>query len=37
MSIRLHVLGAARVVTGSSYLFEARGRRILVDCGMFQT
>ena len=36
MSMRLHVLGAARVVTGSSYLFEVRGRRIMVDCGMFQ-
>jgi metallo-beta-lactamase family protein len=36
MPVRIHVLGAAHVVTGSCYFFEANGRRILVDCGMFQ-
>ncbi len=33
---RLAFLGAARTVTGSQYLLEARGRRLLVDSGMFQ-
>ncbi len=33
---RLHFLGAARTVTGSQYLVEAGGRRILIDSGMFQ-
>lgn len=32
----LSFLGAAGTVTGSRYLVEAAGRRILVDCGLFQ-
>lgn len=32
----LTFLGAARTVTGSKYLLEVEGRRILVDCGLFQ-
>ncbi|HEX8694633.1 MAG TPA: MBL fold metallo-hydrolase [Longimicrobium sp.] len=29
-------LGAAGTVTGSKYLVEAGGKRVLVDCGLFQ-
>ena len=29
-------LGGVRTVTGSKFLFEHRGRRVLVDCGLFQ-
>ncbi len=36
MSIKLTFLGAAQNVTGSRYLVEACGRRILVDCGLYQ-
>lgn len=32
----LTFLGAARTVTGSKYLLEAEGHRILFDCGLFQ-
>jgi metallo-beta-lactamase family protein len=32
----LTFLGAAGTVTGSRYLLEAAGRRVLVDCGLFQ-
>src|SRR5512142_3542907 len=32
----LTFLGAARTVTGSKYLLEVEGRRLLVDCGLFQ-
>jgi metallo-beta-lactamase family protein len=32
----LTFLGAARTVTGSKYLLEHHGRRVLVDCGLFQ-
>ena len=35
-SITLTCLGAARTVTGSKHLLEVDGRRLLVDCGMFQ-
>ena len=34
--MRLHFLGANRQVTGSSYVLEAAGLRIMIDCGMFQ-
>lgn len=33
---RLSFYGAAGTVTGSRYLLEIGGRRILVDCGLFQ-
>jgi metallo-beta-lactamase family protein len=34
--MHLTFLGACGTVTGSKYLLEAGGRRILVDCGLFQ-
>ena len=34
--MKLTFLGAARFVTGSQYLLEAGGLRILIDCGLAQ-
>jgi metallo-beta-lactamase family protein len=34
--VTLTFLGAARTVTGSKHLLETGGRRVLVDCGLFQ-
>jgi metallo-beta-lactamase family protein len=32
----IHFLGAAGTVTGSRFLLEHQGKRVLVDCGLFQ-
>jgi metallo-beta-lactamase family protein len=36
MTLTLAFLGGAGTVTGSKYLLETDGERILVDCGLFQ-
>ena len=36
LKIQLKFLGGAGSVTGSSYLLEASGKRLLVDCGLYQ-
>lgn len=34
--MRVQFLGACRTVTGSSHLLEINGKKILLDCGMYQ-
>ena len=34
--MRLHFHGAARTVTGSQHLIEVNGKRLLLECGLFQ-
>ena len=36
MTVSLTFLGGAGTVTGSKYLLERNGKRVLVDCGLFQ-
>jgi metallo-beta-lactamase family protein len=36
MTLTLSFLGAAGTVTGSRFLLETDGKRLLVDCGLFQ-
>jgi len=36
MTTKLHFLGANGQVTGSRYLLDTGGARVLIDCGMFQ-
>jgi metallo-beta-lactamase family protein len=36
MPLRVTFLGATGTVTGSKYLLEAAGKRLLIDCGLFQ-
>ncbi|MGH7942670.1 MAG: MBL fold metallo-hydrolase RNA specificity domain-containing protein [Limisphaerales bacterium] len=34
--MRIHFFGATRTTTGSMYLFEVNGRKLLMECGLFQ-
>src|SRR3954453_9638967 len=34
--MQIHFLGATRTTTGSMYLIEVNGQRVLLECGLFQ-
>ncbi|MDZ4158934.1 MAG: MBL fold metallo-hydrolase, partial [Anaerolineaceae bacterium] len=34
--MKVHFNGAARTVTGSQFLLEVNGHRLLLECGLFQ-
>ncbi len=34
--MQIHFLGATRTTTGSMYLFELNGKKLLLECGLFQ-
>jgi metallo-beta-lactamase family protein len=34
--MKAHFLGASRTTTGSMYLFEVNGKKLLLECGLFQ-
>lgn len=34
--MRIHFFGATRTTTGSMYVFEINGKRLLLECGLFQ-
>jgi metallo-beta-lactamase family protein len=34
--MKIHFLGATRTTTGSQYLLEVNGHRLLLECGLFQ-
>jgi metallo-beta-lactamase family protein len=34
--MKVHFIGASRTTTGSMYLFEINGKRLLLECGLYQ-